>query len=93
MLFFAGKGTMSTPGSTSGSPVSSPRGPLPRHMTRRARVERSPLIRHPSTLSTGSAPGSVHLEERDGNTSILSTENHQFIKDVSIGNRLGNGDY
>ena len=79
---------MSTPVSTTGSPVSSPRGqtgPFPRPGGRRGLVEKSPLIRHPSTLSAGALP--VYTGMEDGtdihHNNVISTENHQFLKDVS----------
>ena len=80
---------MSTPGSSSGSPVNTPRGSvMPRPGGRRGLVERSPLIRHPSTvssLSTGSVLITRETESVDGlNNNVISTENHQFIKDVSL---------
>ena len=51
-------------------------------------MERSPLIRHPSTVSsvtTGSVLITRETESVDGfNNNVISTENHQFIKDVSL---------
>ena len=46
-------------------------------------MEKSPLIRHPSTLSTGSLP--VWNSEDAGDmasSNTVSSENHQFLKDV-----------
>ena len=77
---------MSTPASTSGSPVGTPResrgqGPFPRASTRRGLVEKSPLIRHPSTVSSMSV--SVTGDDTGSSTgSTVSSENHQFLKDV-----------
>lgn len=89
LLLVSGKGSMSTPGSSSGSPVNTPRGSvMPRPGGRRGLVERSPLIRHPSTVSsvtTGSVLITRETESEDGfNNNVISTENHQFIKDVSL---------
>ena len=51
-------------------------------------MERSPLIRHPSTVTsvtTGSVLITRETESVDGfNNNVISTENHQFIKDVSL---------
>ena len=76
---------MSTPASVSGSPAASPRGsagPFPRPGGRKALVEKSPLIRHPSTLSTGSLPVWSGDDGDSGNNNVISCENHQFLKDV-----------
>ena len=46
-------------------------------------MEKSPLIRHPSNLSTGSLP--VWSSEDGGdmtNNNTISCESHQFLKDV-----------
>lgn len=87
-FLISGKGSVSTPGSSSGSPVTTPRGSvMPRPGGRRGLVERSPLIRHPSTVSsvsTGSVLITRETETESFNNNVISTENHQFIKDVSF---------
>ena len=82
ILTIVGKGVMSTPASTSGSPVGTPRGqgPFPRASTRRGLVEKSPLIRHPSTVSSMSV--TVTGDDTGSSSSSVSSENHQFLKDV-----------
>ena len=48
-------------------------------------MERSPLIRHPSSLSTGSLLITRETESADSlNNNVISTENHHFIKDVGL---------
>ena len=44
-------------------------------------ITRSPLIRHPSTLDTGSCEDQGN---NNNNNSVISTENNQFLKDVGV---------
>ena len=46
-------------------------------------ITRSPLIRHPSTLDTGSCEDQG---SNNNNSSVISTENNQFLKDVGVSN-------
>ena len=45
-------------------------------------ITRSPLIRHPSTLDTGSCEDQG--SSNNNNNSVISTENNQFLKDVGV---------
>ena len=45
-------------------------------------ITRSPLIRHPSTLDTGSCEDQG--SNNNNNSSVISTENNQFLKDVGV---------
>ena len=47
-------------------------------------ITRSPLIRHPSTLDTGSCEDQG--SNNNNNSSVISTENNQFLKDVGVSN-------
>ena len=53
-------------------------------------ITRSPLIRHPSTLDTGSCEdqGNNNNNNNNNNNSVISTENNQFLKDVGALNKL-----
>ena len=46
-------------------------------------ITRSPLIRHPSTLDTGSCEDQGN-NNNNNNNSVISTENNQFLKDVGV---------
>ena len=46
-------------------------------------ITRSPLIRHPSTLDTGSCEDQGS-NNNNNNSSVISTENNQFLKDVGV---------
>ena len=50
-------------------------------------ITRSPLIRHPSTLDTGSCEDQGN-NNNNNNNSVISTENNQFLKDVGALNKL-----
>jgi len=84
-----GRGTLSTPGSISGSPVSTPRneptrnshpGPFPKG--RRGLVEKSPLIRHPSWRATDQSVSSQGYQQNLEHKNVITAENHNFLKDV-----------
>ena len=53
-------------------------------------ITRSPLIRHPSTMDTGSCEDQSNNNNNNNNSSssVISTENNQFLKDVGALNKL-----
>ena len=90
MKIIVGRGTLSTPGSTTGSPISSPRnegsrashqGPFPKG--RRGLVEKSSLIRHPSWRASGQVVSSPGNQQSPDKKNLITAENHNFLKDVS----------